>query len=310
METDCPLPARHQPDCTPPTPPFPLTQQPQVTGYELRGDSIGPNDSPLITGQYLSAATTNTANNDFRSALSLPDLDASDDSSTGVCLWATDRGSVRITRGNEPPVSRSLIPLWEVGGKADKVDKNKRSDGGKFKASKGGMRWLTATLDKVKDCVNRATSNDGGAAMRTSSPKVSHPSPDNRSLLVGEGSNPVHIKDTVTASAGVNKGRITVKTHTTAYTDSGEAKTTTKVTFKSKRPKGWWKAYVAFLSEEGRQIRDSALRVLPDGRVTTMTPGGRVLWEALPGDDDRSMDRRKRDSLGHSFISAALGDSL
>lgn len=184
-----------------------------------------------------------------------------------MCLWPTDRGSIRVTKGNEPPVDRSLIPLWEAGGKASKNDSNK-------------MRWLTGTLSKLKTYVHGATSNKGAAT--ASSPNVPHLPSESNSVVKEEGAEPV--KNRVTATASVERGRITVRTHTTTHSGSGGLVTETEVTFQSARPKGWWKAYLAFVSKEGREIRDSSLRVLPDGRVTTVTPGGRVLWEALPRD--------------------------
>jgi len=60
---------------------------------------------------------------------------------------------------------------------------------------------------------------------------------------------------------------------------SGSGTKVVDVTYKSPRPRGWWKVYISQFSQTGRSIRDAGLRLSPEGRVTMETEDGIVLWE-------------------------------
>lgn len=50
-----------------------------------------------------------------------------------------------------------------------------------------------------------------------------------------------------------------------------------EVLYRSERPKGWWRVFVAPFNKRGREIRDAECVVSPDEHVAMQTTSGEVL---------------------------------
>lgn len=207
-----------------------------------------------------------------------------------MCLWATDRGSVCATAGNEPDTNAA--PLWEAGGSGADYAKEGGLAWRVFKGWGSGRKTTVTRRGGSNSAGNRAGRGFKGWRGRRNhgdNPKSGNAgtTEDKYSESGGDGGS----EDTDTPPLGeeqahdvtrsaktfMERGRIKVETETTTVTPD-EVTKVTEITWQSPRPKGAWKARLGLFFEEGRQIRDSSLTITPTGEVEVQTPDGRQLW--------------------------------